>query len=206
TATVDVPGSGARTLFAFSDETVGMVDFIRSNAPSAWHAQTNAFDYVIVSHGSFTAQMAPLAALRTREGHTSAIGDIEDVYDEFSFGEKTPQALRDFLQWAHTTWQTKPRFVVLAGDATTDPRDYEGLGDADFVPTRSVAMAQVAQETASDDWFVDYDDDGLPDTAIGRLSIRTPQQATDLVTKIVGYDPGDQAQWTRSVLLVADEH
>ncbi|HXI28505.1 MAG TPA: C25 family cysteine peptidase, partial [Vicinamibacterales bacterium] len=123
--TVNVPGSGQRTLFAFSDETVGAVDFVRLNQPSSWHADTNAFDYVVVSHGNFTAQMAPLKALRDREGLHSAIVDIDDVYDEFSFGEKTPQALRDFLQWAHTTWQTKPRFVVLAGDATTDPRDYE---------------------------------------------------------------------------------
>src|SRR5262249_48643518 len=120
--------------------------------------------------------------------------------------EKTPQALRDFLQWAHTTWQTQPRFVVLAGDATTDPRDYEGLGDFDLVPTKSVAMSQVAQETASDDWFVDYDDDGLPDTAIGRLSVRTPDQAAAVVAKIIAYDPVNPAQWTKSVLLVADEH
>ena len=195
-----------RTLFAFSAETVGAVDFVRLNQPSSWHADTNAFDYVVVSHGNFTAQMAPLKALRDREGLHSAIVDIDDVYDEFSFGEKTPQALRDFLQWAHTTWQTKPRFVVLAGDATTDPRDYEGLGDGDFVPTKSVSMTQVAQETASDDWFVDYDDDGLPDTAIGRLSVRTADQAAAVVAKIVGYNPASQEPWTRNLLLVADEH
>src|SRR5262249_36690611 len=140
------------------------------------------------------------------EGHHSAIVDIDDVYDEFSFGEKTPQAVRDFLQWAHTTWQTAPRFVVLAGDATIDPRDYEGLGNGDFVPTKSVAMREVAQETASDDWFVDYDDDGVPDTAIGRLSVRTHDQATAVVSKIVNYDPNSQEPWTKNVLLVADQN
>ena len=35
-------------------------------------------------------------------------------------------------------WATAPKFVVLAGDATIDPRDYEGLGNADFVPTKLV--------------------------------------------------------------------
>jgi peptidase C25-like protein len=204
--TVNVPGSGTRTLIAFSSETVGVADFVRRNQPSTLHATTNASDYVVVSHADFIAQMAPLAALRDREGRHSAVVDIEDVYDEFSFGEKTPQALRDFLQWAHTSWQTVPRFVVLAGDATTDPRDYEGLGDADFVPTKSVSMSEAGQETASDDWFVDYNDDGLPDTAIGRLSVRTPAQAAAVVAKIVGYDPNNQEPWTKNVLLVADEH
>ena len=65
--------------------------------------------------------------------------DVNDIYDEFSFGEKTPQAIKDFLQWARANWQQAPRFVVLLGDATIDPRDYAGLGDADFVPTKQVA-------------------------------------------------------------------
>ena len=123
--------------------------------------------------------------------------DIEDVYDEFSFGEKTPQALRDFLQWASSDWATAPRFVVLAGDATIDPRDYAGFGNADFVPTKQVAMNQVSLETASDDWFVDFHDNGLPEIAIGRLSVRTPAQAGEVVAKIVGYDQAATPSWTK---------
>ena len=59
--------------------------------------------------------------------------------------------------------------MVLAGDATMDPRDYAGLGNADFVPTKQAPMNGVALETASDDWFVDFRDNGLPEVAIGRL-------------------------------------
>ena len=103
-------------------------------------------------------------------------------------------------------WATAPKFVVLAGDATIDPRDYEGLGNADFVPTKQVPMTGVALETASDDWFVDFDDNGLPDVAIGRLSVRTARQAEAMVAKIVGYDaPAAPQPWTKNVLLVADQ-
>ena len=96
--------------------------------------------------------------------------------------------------------------MVLAGDATIDPRDYEGLGDADFVPTKQVPMNQVALETASDDWFVDFADNGLPDIAIGRLSVRTADQAAAMVAKIVGYDQAPGQPWTKDVLLVADQN
>ena len=133
---------------------------------------------MLVSHADFIAQVTPLAAQRQQQGHQAVVVDIEDVYDEFSFGEKTPQAIKDFLRWART-WATAPKFVVLAGDATIDPRDYEGLGNADFVPTKQVPMNQASLETASDDWFVDFNNNGLPDIAIGRLSVRTPQQADD---------------------------
>src|SRR6202040_3240089 len=128
------------------------------------------------------------------------------LYDEFSFGEKTPQALGDFLRWARAQWQKPPQFVVLVGDATIDPRDYAQLGAADFVPTKQVSMAQVALKTASDDWFVDFNGDGRPYIPIGRLSVRTAAQAAAVVTKIVGYDQGSPQPWTKEVLLVADQN
>ena len=62
--------------------------------------------------------------------------DVENIYDEFSFGNKTPQAVKDFLTYTKTSWARAPRFVVLAGDATYDPKNYAGLGDFDLVPTR----------------------------------------------------------------------
>jgi hypothetical protein len=204
--TVQVPGSGPRTLMAFSDETVASPAFVRANHPSSWHTSSNAYDYVLISHADFLTQVAPLAALRQGQGHHAVVVDVEDVYDEFSFGEKTPQAIRDFLQWARTNWATAPKFVVLAGDATIDPRDYEGLGNADYVPTKQVPMSNVVLETASDDWFVDFGDNGLPDVAIGRLSVRTAAQAEAVVTKIVGYDRTGPQPWQKDVLLVADQN
>src|SRR4029450_7793254 len=97
TVTVQVPGAGRRTLLAFSDETVAAPAFVVANRPSTLHAAGNAHDYVIVSHADFLTQVAPLAALRQQQGHAAVVLDVDDVYDEFSFGEKTPQALRDFL-------------------------------------------------------------------------------------------------------------
>ena len=123
--------------------------------------------------------MAPLVALRASQGHQAALVSIDDVYDEFSFGVRSPQALKDFLSHARTTWAVAPRYVVLAGDATFDPRDYAALGFGDFVPTRLVDMSQIELETASDDWFVDANADGLPELAIGRLPVRTPDPGRD---------------------------
>ena len=197
-------GWGTRTLLAFSDATVATPAFVEANQPSSWHAATNAHDYVIISHGDFVPDVLPLVERRASEGHTPAVIDVQDIYDEFSYGEKTPQALRDFLQWATTTWHQAPKFVVLVGDATMDPRDYAGLGDADFVPTKEVPMTLVALETPSDDWFVDFNDDGLPEIAVGRLSVATPAQAAAMVAKIAGYNQAGVQAWAKDVLLVAD--
>ena len=42
-----------------------------------------------------------------------------------------------------------------------DPRNYLGLGDFDLLPTKLVDTALL--ETASDDWFGDFNGDAVPD-------------------------------------------
>jgi len=126
--------------------------------------------------------------------------DVEDLYDEFGFGNKSPQALRDFLLRARVNWQKPPRFVLLAGDASMDPRNYLGLGNFDLVPTKLVDTAYL--ETASDDWFVDFHGNGLPQMAVGRLPVRTVEEAQLMVSKIIGYE--QSAGGMGEVLLVAD--
>jgi hypothetical protein len=199
-------GSAVRTLFGFTDATIATPAYVRANNPSNWHDAAAGYEYLAITHALFAPSAETLAATRRQHDLTSAVIDVEDIYDEFNFGEKTPQALKDFVQRARTTGKHAPRFVVLVGDATLDPRDYSGFGDGDFVPTAAVPMAQVAMETASDDWFADVDNDGVPELAVGRLSVRTPLQAQQIVAKIASYETNHDTAWTKRVLLVADDN
>jgi hypothetical protein len=147
----------------------------------------------MIVHGDVTRdfKLHSLKQARERQGFTVAMVDVEDIYDEFSFGAKDTRALKDFLERATSQWVKKPQYVLLVGDATFDPRDFMAMGQIDFVPTRFVETnvgTIFAQETASDDWFVDFDDDGLPNIPIGRLPARTPEEVSTMVSKIVTYE------------------
>lgn len=200
------PFSGSRQLFAFADLTMTSPAFVRANTPSNWRAASPGFDHLVITDATFSAAAQTLASHRNAQGYHSTVVDIEDVYDEFSFGHKRPEALRAFFSHARQAWPMPPRFAVLLGDATIDPRDHAGLGAADFVPTMQVGMTTVTMETASDDALADLDDDGTPELAVGRLSARTPAQADGIVAKIVAYDATGGQPWTRNVLLVADQN
>jgi autotransporter-associated beta strand protein len=199
--TANVPGTGARTLLAFAPNQQKKPAGIVANQPSHWRDPSQASDYVVITRKDLIDSLGPLVAHRKSQGLTPAVVDIEDVYDEFSFGNKGPQALKDFISYAKGSWAKAPRFVVLAGDATYDPKNYTGSGDFDLVPTKLVETA--FNETATDDWFVDVNNDGLPDIPVGRLPVRTPDETSALASKIVGYD--DTVR-TKSVLLVADRN
>jgi hypothetical protein len=197
-------GTGTRTLLAFTDAQVWTPSEMVANQPSSWASARNAADYVVIAPRAFIPAVLPLAALRQARGHTVAVVDIEDVYDEFSFGQKTPFAIRDFLMAAHAGWRTPPRYVLLVGNATNDPRNYQGMNEPDWMPTKLIDTTVL--ETASDDWFVDVNGDGVPDlAALGRLPARTVEQAALMIEKIVAYEAADDASdWTRQVTLVAD--
>ncbi|GAH40196.1 unnamed protein product, partial [marine sediment metagenome] len=121
-----------------------------------------------------------------------------DLYDEFNYGAKSPWALRDFLTRAYDNWSPQPRFVLLVGEASFDPRDYLGLGGLDLVPTKLVDTDFI--KTASDDWFIDFNDDGLPEMAAGRLPVHSVEEAETMIGKIIAYE--DVAGTMNDVLLV----
>ena len=100
-----------------------------------------------------------------------------------------------------TSWKRTPRYVLFAGDASYDPRNYLGFGKTDLVPTRLIDTRFM--ETASDDWFADFNNDGLAEISIGRLVARTAEEATLMVNKLIRYD---QSKPSEEALLVADRN
>jgi len=176
-------GSGARTIFAFGDDRVQPAAQIVVNAPSTLNAAKNAADLVIITNKAFASQAAALQAARNAQGISTTVADVQNVYDEFSYGAHGPEAIRAFLQRAKTSWSKAPRYVILLGDASIDPRNYLGMGNFDFVPTKLVPTAYL--KTSSDDWFGDFADTGLSQLAIGRLPVRTSGEADAVVGKLV---------------------
>jgi hypothetical protein len=194
-------GPGTRTFLAFTDDLAQHAS-LAANQPSTLNLSRSA-DMLIVTHRDFRAAVEPLAAQRRSEGLQVAVVDIEDVYDEFSYGAHSPIALRDFISWVSTHWHAAPRYLLLAGDSTWDPRNYLGQVNGDFVPTKLIDTAYM--ETASDDWFADLNGDGVSDIALGRLPGGTAKEISRMVAKILLYEQERQLGTpARGALLVAD--
>jgi hypothetical protein len=198
-ATVRAPGAG--NFLAFTEPQVQRPFAIELDNPSTLKTSGKSADLVIIAYGGFSGSVAPLAKLRREQGLEVLVVDVQDVYDEFSYGAHSPNAIRDFLSWARSRWQKAPASVLLVGDASLDPRDYLSKGQTDFVPTKLIDTSSM--ETASDDWLVDFNKDGLPEMAVGRLPVNSASEADRVVAKIAGYKPGASLQ---QVLMVIDRN
>jgi hypothetical protein len=194
-----VTGAGTRRLYAFASDQVRAATSVRANTPSTWKSQLNGANFVIISHSSLIPGIVPLAELRKSQGWNVAIVDVDDIYDEFAFGAKTPAAIADFLRLAATTWKVKPQAVLLVGKATYDPRSYLGQGDPDLVPTHMVETQTM--ESAVDDSLADFNGDGIPEMAVGRLPVRNLAEAVAMVRKIIGYEGSEPSN---RVALISD--
>lgn len=195
----------ARRFVALPATRISQPSWLALNQPSTLNSNTNAADLLIVAYKDFIPSLAPLVAQRQAQGYAVKTIDIDDVYDEFSFGEHTPQAIRDFMSLARNTWTRAPSYLLLVGDASLDPRNRLGNGNFDFVPTKLVDTgtpgAATALETASDDWLTDFDGNGIADIATGRLPVRTVAEANLVISKIANYSPANTGN---KALLVAD--
>ncbi|MGB9512434.1 MAG: C25 family cysteine peptidase [Candidatus Acidiferrum sp.] len=194
-----------RTLLAFSSDTLSAPAAIASHAPTLLDQIHKGADDVIIAYPDFATHLAPLVRLRESQGHTVELVTIDQVFDEYNFGERSPFAVRTFLQGAVQNWQRKPQSVLFVGDASMDPRNYLGFGDFDFVPTRIIETA--ALKTASDDWFSDFLQNGYATTPTGRLPARTTTDVDLMVSKIIAYEQGsDAGAWNSQALLIADQN
>jgi hypothetical protein len=205
TATLPSLPISPRDILAFSTDTLSSPAAIEAHAPTLLDEQHSGADIVVITYPGFASHLAPLVQLRESQGHTVAVVTTEQIFDDYNFGERSPFAVRSFLQDAVSHWQKKPQAVLLVGDASMDPRNYLGFGDFDFVPTRIIETA--ALKTASDDWFTDFLQTGYATIATGRLPLRTAADVDLMVGKIVGYEQGSfSGSWNSQALLIADQN
>jgi hypothetical protein len=202
--TFTAPGTtGTRTLFAVGNDRVLPPSQVLYNEPSKWNAATNAANMVIISNKAFLDAANSLAAARTAQGIKTVVIDVQNLYDEFSYGAHGDAAIRAFLQRATTNWATAPKYGILFGDASFDPRNYFGDGSFDFVPTHTVTTQYL--KTASDDWFSDFANTGLPSIPLGRVTVRTSDEASAVVNKLLARGATvPTGGWANTVTIIND--
>ena len=205
-ATVPLAAGEARALLAVTAGDYLKPAAVRQPAAVDLRAETNGADYIIIAHDGFVDAVRSLAEHRAKQGLRVRVVPVGAVYDEFSHGVFTPVAIRDFLWYTHEHWaEPAPRYALLVGDANYDYRDYLGTGVRNYVPAYPVRVED-SVETPTDTFYVCFSEKSrAPQMAIGRLPVRTADQAGRLCQRIVAYErtppPGD---WRRRALIVAD--
>jgi Peptidase family C25 len=149
------------------------------------------------------AKAEQLANVRRSQRIRTQVVEIEDVYDEFSYGLHDGQAIKNFLQYATANWNGKPNYVLLFGDSSADSKGYLNGIQRDLVPTKLVDTNYM--ETASDSSLADFDGDDIEDIAIGRLPVATEAEADSMLAKLARFDAQTARQTLKNVMVADSE-
>jgi hypothetical protein len=211
-------GTGEKTYLVLSTNELKLPLEITQVVDPDLSNGANEADYILITHrdlgwdgnGDAYPWLNNLVALREGQGLRVKVVDVEDIYNEFSFGIVTPQAIKDFLTYAYQNWTPPaPQYLLLVGDGTTDPKNkwnWISVDTTPYLPTY-LSWTEYIGETLTDDWFARVSgNDAIPDLYIGRLPAASVAEASAMVNKIVGYESTVNTKtWEKNTLLVADD-
>jgi hypothetical protein len=171
--------------------------------PSTLREASNQADYLVIAPRAFLEATTPLVERRRGQGLSSRAVAFEEIVSEFGNGQASGEAIKSFLSYAYHTWRRpSPRYVLLLGDATDDPRRF--LSTSWLSPLPALFTKTSYLWTASDPALGAVNGaDLLPDMAIGRLPATSREQAEALVSKVLAWEESGQGLAGTGVL-VAD--
>lgn len=200
------PGRKGERLEFFDARTIPDAPSLEPAELDDLTGENQGADLLIISHSEFMDAARKLADFHRGEGWSVRVVDVQNVYDSFSDGELTPQAIKDFLGYTLRRWkQGAPTHVLLVGDCTSDYLNVSHSEVRNWVPTYTYPNG--TDKWASDYWFTTVaGEDNFGDLMIGRLSVANRADAQAVVDKIVDYattvKPGP---WQSRLAYVADD-
>lgn len=194
--------SAQREYIVLADSQFKIPASIALDTPSSLRSTANGADYVIITYGAWKNNVQPLAVQRAPMGRVMVI-DVEDIYDEFNYGLKSAQAIRNFLEYAYANWQLpKLSYVLLMGDGNMD----NGNNEFVYIPVYMKLVDPWIGMVAADNRLVTLDvGSELPSIAIGRFTARSATDVDNIVKKLLDYENNTgTGAWRTKVAFVSD--
>ncbi|MBO0938656.1 type IX secretion system sortase PorU [Fibrella sp. HMF5335] len=211
----------------FTDATTGLPASINVIANQDIRGQ-QAPNLLIVTPLAWRAEADRLAQYRrTNDSLSVLVVTTQQVYNEFSSGQPDPTAIRDMCRYFYQYGQSGSpsaglRYLLLFGDATYDYRNIDQF----LSPTEQASMVPVYESReslhpllsfSSDDyfgflkdtdgeWTEDFTGDQRLDIGVGRLPVKSLDEAKTVVDKLIRYATDKTTgNWRSQLLIVADD-
>lgn len=179
-------------------------------------------DMIIIAQPNFTTQAERLAeAHRTKDNLTVRVVTPESIYNEFSSGTPDATAYRRFMKMFYdrkTSEADAPKYLQLFGDGSFDNRKltsaWKSVDMSNMLLTYQTENSLSSQSYVIDDYFGFLDDADNKKSlqnkklclGIGRFPIRTVEQATQMVDKVISYmENKNTGSWKNNLCFMADD-
>ena len=180
------------------------------------HNISNRTDMIIITPPIFELQAEQFAQIhRDYDNFNVVVVKTNQIYNEFGSGAAGAPQLRNFIKMVYEKTNKNLGYVLLFGDGT-----YKNFGNTDefnpnYIPTYQTLNSFNTNSyisTTSDDFFALMDIDegeytGKLDLAVGRMPIKTTEEADAMVAKIkMYYNSQSFGDWRNIVTILTDDN
>ncbi|HXA00406.1 MAG TPA: C25 family cysteine peptidase, partial [Cytophagaceae bacterium] len=179
-------------------------------------------NYIIVSHANLAASSTAYAAYRSSVnggGHKVVLSEINKLYNLFSYGDKSPLAIRHFADYLLD--HGKPQYLLLLGKGVsvnsnnnangayyrTNPVAYKTVPDPyyyhlidDLIPPAGYPGSDILYTMGLDPVLGAY----MPAIATGRIAARNDAEVMDYLNKVIEHETGIYADsnwlWRKNLI------
>lgn len=155
-------------------------------------------NYIIVTHSTLKEAAKEYADYRTSTtggSYKVIIADIEQLYNQFNYGERSPIGIKNFLVSQLQNNNFKSQYLFLIGRAVSFPDVLKSWADRDLVPTfgypgsdnlLSAGLGALSQD--------------IPAFLTGRLNVTTNQEIRNYLDKVKEFEQQSPQLWNKKVL------
>jgi len=195
-----------RELLVYETNSIPEILDVHIDSPSHLRDPNNGCDQIIISHADFVEPLKELREYRARQNTKVIIVDLQDIYDEFSHGNKSLDAIRDFIMCSLANWtRPLPSYLLFVGDSNWDVKGKKGSGIRDFFPT--YMSERTPHSAAVDSFFTEVGRNATIDHMMaGRIAVQKREEVVGIVDKIKEYEQNAKPGWWKSrILLLSDD-
>ncbi|HTK80877.1 MAG TPA: type IX secretion system sortase PorU [Bacteroidota bacterium] len=209
TCSFGLSSGGVRELYVLADGSFKVPGSLSRIANEDLHGDTTQADFIIITHADFISAAQRLKHYREQPGDNyikTNVVDVQKIYNEFGGGLLTPAAIRNYLRYVNTHWQTPPKYVLLLGDGNYDYKNIVSQ-TTNWVPPWETEESFVPLSSYSvDDEYVLFDTGDRIGMSIGRLTAHSAGEANTMVDKIIEYETNPVIDpWRARLTFVADD-
>ena len=159
---------------------------------------TQQTDYISITHPKFLNGVQNyIQTISNLFNLTTSVYQVNDIFDEFSFGYPYPEAIRLFTNvLCENAQEPKPQYLTLIGDASYDYKYFLGsTGGKNYVPSYG--------NPVSDNWYAVWDLNAppIPQLKVGRIPINETSNLDFYLAKIQNNESKPFNEWNKRYLL-----
>ncbi len=197
---IDTVGNGDRYVLLSSVKVQTPAMSLR-NSFANLRDNTRSADYLLITNSGYSGFISLAnsysAFIHQTYKLNTAVIDVKDIFDEFGYGYPVPESIREFLK-ATTRWSAPmPSYVLIAGRANYDFKNYKTTTSGGTLPN----IVPVYGMPTSDQWFAMLDDSIYePQMYVGRLPALTQDEFQRYFQHVQTYVSASYDDWNKRYL------